>query len=215
VEKVEIAGPNGNEIRSVVHFDSVALEAEAKALATKVNTAALDRLGFQLDVVIGHARMTGTQFSPVNPTPGVLSAGVGELLIVGEKVTMVLGTTAERIKSVLEQATPPGEVHYRLFRSARLATSLVEEFMILYQVLLMLVGDRQEDVDKFIVSEEPSVPQTPSPHRLGVMETVYTRLRNELGHKRARVNLDTTRAEMRARVDGLRALAKRPIELLS
>jgi hypothetical protein len=199
----------------VVHFDSVASEDEAKSLATKVNTASLDRLGFQLNVVIAHALLTGTQFSPVNPTPGVLSAGVGEYLILGEKVTMVLGTTAERIKSVLEQATPPGEVHYQLFRSARLATSPVEEFMILYQVLLILAGDRQEDVDKFIVSEEPSIPQTPSPHRQGAMETVYTRLRNELGHKRAAVNLDTTRAEMRARVDGLRALAKRAIELLS
>jgi len=212
VEKVEIEGQDGKEIRTTVHFSSIASEAEAQGLATKINTAALDRIGFHFCAVIDNARMTSTQFSPVAPTPGVLSVAAGELLIVGESVRMVLGTTADNVKSILEQATPPAEINYGLFRSAGLATSPVEEFMILYQILLMLVGEHQKDVDSFIAGEEPSVPQTPSPHNSAVMETVYTRLRNEVGHRRAGVNLDKTRSEMREQVAGLRNLAKRAIE---
>jgi len=45
------------------------------------------------------------------------------------------------------------------------------------------------------------------------METVYTRLRNELAHKRAGVNIDNTKAEMANRLGGLIALTKRAIEL--
>ena len=43
--------------------------------------------------------------------------------------------------------------------------------------------------------------------------TVYTRLRNELGHKRQNVNLDATKTEMKSHVGGLAALVKRTIEL--
>ncbi len=45
------------------------------------------------------------------------------------------------------------------------------------------------------------------------METVYTRLRNELAHQRAGVNLDNTKAEMSNRLSRLIALTKRAIEL--
>ena len=215
VEKVDVEGQGGNEIHTTVYFHSIASEAEAQSLATKINTTALDRIGFHFGIVIDNARMTITQFSPVTPTPGVLTIGVGDVLILGESLMTVLGTTADNVKSILEQATPPGEINYGLFRSARLATSPVEEFVILYQILLMLVGDRQRDVDTFIVGEEPSVPQTPSPHNSAVIETVYTRLRNELGHRRAGVNLDQTRSEMHERVAGLRNLVEKAIELRS
>ena len=86
--------------------------------------------------------------------------------------------------------------------------------MILYHILLMLYNDRQPDVDAFIVSADPRVPQTPDPRQgTSRKETIYTRLRNELGHKRPGVNLDNTRSEMTGRADGLKALTKRAIEL--
>ena len=45
------------------------------------------------------------------------------------------------------------------------------------------------------------------------METVYTRLRNELGHSRKGVNLQDTKAEMANQLGGLIAITKRAIEL--
>src|SRR5206468_3507544 len=98
----------------------------------------------------------------------------------GEASRLVLGyPTAEPTKSQLEQAAPPGEHNYALFRSAMQATSPVEEFMLLYNLLLMLHNDKQGDVDAFILNEDPGVPTTPNPNPRspGFMETVYTRLR--------------------------------------
>jgi hypothetical protein len=78
VDQVEVEAPTaGDEIRITVHFSSVASEAEATALATKVSTVALNRLAFHHNIVIENARITGHQFSPVNPPPGVLSVSAG------------------------------------------------------------------------------------------------------------------------------------------
>jgi hypothetical protein len=219
VDKLEIEGANGDEIRSTVYLASVATQDDGKALAAKVNTAALDRIAFFHGVAIEKARITGDRFSPVNPEPGVLNADVGEYVSIDAKARMVIGISAACLKSELEQASPPGERNFALFRSARQSEGPVEEFMHLYNILLMLYNDSQLAVDAFIVGEDPAVPQTQSPphtgrrRKAGRMETVYTRLRNEFGHQRAGVNLDNTKAEMANRLGGLIALTKRAIEL--
>ena len=85
----------------------------------------------------------------------------------------------------------------------------------MYNLLLMVLGDNQKDVDDFIMHEAPSTPQTPSlrPHaNPGELETVFTRLRNELGHARGGVNLDKTKIEMAMCVRELAALTKKAIQ---
>jgi hypothetical protein len=216
VETVEVESPNGDEFLSTVHLASVATPEDGKAIATKVNTAALNRISFFHRIAIEDSHNTSAQFSPLNPEPFVLAAAPGELLIVGEAVKLVIGIPAARLKTELEHSSPPGEQYFGLFRSARLSMSSVEEFMHLYHILLMLFNDSQSSVDRFIVGEDPAVPQTPDPRprtRPLVMETVYTRLRNEFAHKRAGVNLDNTKAEMANRLGGLIALVTRAIEL--
>jgi hypothetical protein len=216
VNKVEIEAPNGDVIRLRVHFTSVASDSMAKDLAIKVSVAALNRIAFHHQVVIVNDRMTSLSLSPVtaSDSDGARLAATATLVLVGDASRLVLGyPAAEPVKSQLEQVSPPGEHNYALFRSAIQATSPVEEFMLLYNLLLMLNNDCQDDVDRFIVSEDPGVPRTPSPHRKGVIETMYTRLRNEVGHRRAGVKLEDTRSEMVGRVAALRALTKRAIEL--
>jgi hypothetical protein len=78
-----------------------------------------------------------------------------------------------------------------------------------------LDNDSQRRVDHFITTQEPTVARTPV-QLLGSKkprtETIYTRLRNELGHWRPGVDLATTNANMAAWVDRLRALTKAAIE---
>jgi hypothetical protein len=123
------------------------------------------------------------------------------------------------LKAELEQPAPPGERNFRLFRSALQSASSVEEFMHFYNIMLMLFDDDQPGaqgrVDEFIRREEPGVASTPHPRFPNVHETLYTRLRNELGHNRKDVNLDHTKAEMRKHLGGLISLTKRAIELHS
>jgi hypothetical protein len=84
----------------------------------------------------------------------------------------------------------------------------------------MLHNDDQWAVDEFIKRGEPGIQETPQPpikrrrraRQAVVMETIYTKLRNELGHKRDGVNLDNTKSGMAKRLDGLIALTKRAIE---
>ncbi len=214
VDKVEIEGPKGDEIQTTVYLASVVSHEEGRALAAQVNTAALNRICFNYNIAIENARNTGDQFSPINPEPGVLAIMLTDYAAFVGEVRSVLGIEAAELKTKLEHASPPGENYYGLLRSARHSLSPVEEFMHLYHILLMIYNDKQADVDSFIVSEDPAVPQTQAPLKgQGIMETVYTRLRNEFAHRRAGVNLDNTKSEMATRLGGLIGLTKRAIEL--
>ncbi len=216
IDKVQVEGPNGDEILTIVRLASVGTAEDGKAIATKVNTSVIDRIAFFHGIAIEDARIVDAQFSRLDPEPGVLEAAPGDFLFIGDAVKMVIGIPAASLKTELERASPPGERNFALFRSARQSTSPVEEFMHLYHILLMLLQDDQSSVDAFICCEELGVPQTPDPrpHKRS-METVYTRLRNEFAHKRAGVNLNDTKAEMANRLGGLVTLTARAIELHS
>lgn len=220
VHKIEIEGPNGDEIRSTVHLASVATQDDGRALATKVNTAALNRIAFFHSMAIEKAQSSGDQFSPVSPQPGIHAIAVSlNCSTPTLAARVVVGIPTTLLKAQLEQASPSGERNFGLFRSARQSESPVEEFMHLYNMLLMIYNDGQVYVDTFIVDEDPAVQQTQRPPKQrprkasGVKETVYTRLRNELAHNRPDVNPDKTKAEMANRLGGLIALTKRAIEL--
>ena len=90
--------------------------------------------------------------------------------------------------------------------------------MHLYHILLMIYNDSQADVDAFVIGEDPTIPQTPRPRkcprkRPDVMETDYTRLRNELAHKR---HSEPRQDEGRhgQPLGGLVALTKRAIDYI-
>jgi hypothetical protein len=219
VGKVEIKGPNGTEILTAVHLAGVDSPTEGIAVATKVHMVALDRISFRYDIALENGRVIESGFSPVDDlaSPGEhrITPGTGHYFIDGQDVKFKRGLSSERLKTELEQPAPPGEHNFRLFRSARQSTGAVEEFMHLYNILLMFFDDdqrrAQRRLDDFIRTQCPGVPQTPHPFYDGVNETVYTRLRNELGHHR-KDSLDETKAEMAKRLGELIALTKQAIE---
>jgi len=213
VDKVEVEGPNGDKILSTVHLASVATQEDGKAIATKVNEDALNRISFFHAVAIENGQSTSAQFSPLSPQPaGRLVPATGNYAFTGYPPNLVVGITAATLKAELEQSSPPGGQHFGLFRSARQSMSPVEEFMHLYHILLMLFDDSQGHVDDFIRRKDPAVSQTQDPRKgPGVMETVYTRLRNEFGHRRSGVNVDAAKAEMADRLGELVKLTKQAI----
>jgi hypothetical protein len=217
VDKVALIGWNGDEILSTVYLASVETREAGKSLATKVNTAALNRISFLHSIAIENDKIAGSQFSPLDPPFEVqvdaqVHPDTGDYVYVGEAVRLVLGISAESIKVEIEKPSLPGERYYGLLRSARQSLSPVEEFVHVYNILLMLYDDSFMDVDDFILSKDPAVPQTPDPRNANRKETVYTRLRHELAHARAGVNMDSTKAEMTKRVSELIALTKQAIE---
>lgn len=213
VARIEVEALNGDELNSAVHLSFVATHNDGRAVAVGVNRAALDRIAFFRDLVIENARITGEQFSAVTPRSGVFAVTAGSYLLLGGSANFVHNVSSQQLKQELEQPNVPGERNFGLLCSARRSGSPVEEFMHLYNILLMLFNDRQDDLDSFIVTEDSAVPQTPSPRVSGRTETVYTRLRNELAHQRAGVVIDQTKAEMAQVLGDLIALTKRAIEL--
>jgi hypothetical protein len=219
VGKVEIEAANGNEILTAVHVTGVDSTVDGVAIARKVHMAALDRISFRESIVVENGDVTEQKFSQIDPpTTGELhfihlSAEAGHLALVGYPATLRVARTAAHVKAELEQEAPAGERYYSFFRSARQSKSSVEEFMHLYNILLMLFDDSQARVDDFIMRENPGVPLTPDPRPNRTNnETVYTRLRNQFAHKRD-ADLDQTKAEMTSCLSGLIALTKRAIEL--
>jgi len=217
VDKIEIEAPNnGDEINSTVYISDVADSDAGIALAEKVLTAVLNRISFWHKLGIADGELTGHQFIPINQPPNLMSLEAADTMkFTGDVLKYALGLPADKLKLDLEQPKLRGEDHFGLLRSALLSTSSVEKFMHLYHILLMLFFDSQKKVDKFIVSENPYVPQRPYKQprkKKPEMETVYTRLRNQFAHKRPNVTLEETKTEMEEWLGELIELTKRAIQ---
>lgn len=102
----------------------------------------------------------------------------------------------------------------RHFSAVRVYSSVIQQedpmarFMFFYNIILTLNGDRQAKVDSNILSVAPDTPQTASPINSGAQETVYTRLRNEIAHKREGVEFESTSSEVNQWVSALGSITK-------
>ncbi|TAE60034.1 MAG: hypothetical protein EAZ76_11110 [Nostocales cyanobacterium] len=114
------------------------------------------------------------------------------------------------VKQLLEKRTYQEFAYYNLFYSALNFKDAMSKFMALYSIALSLCGDSQEKVDQCILSFQPSIKTNP-PYRQrksGVPETIYTRLRNEVGHIRPNTTIEQTRQEMEKNLNGLILIVK-------
>jgi hypothetical protein len=212
VDKVEIEGPDGQTIQAVVHLLAVPTPEEGIRRARQVFDTALTRLAFHYGLVVQTPAITGELFLPLQQGGHGVSF-VASRCLDGCAVNRLVATiTPNALRARLQQEAP-GEQYFGLFVSALRATGPAEQFMHLYNLLLMFCHDDQVEVDDFIRAEEPRVPQSPCPRKPGVQETVYTRLRNELVHAQAGIDREDARREMAGRLRGLIELARRAIEL--
>jgi len=86
--------------------------------------------------------------------------------------------------------------------------------MSLYNIVLSLSNDSQEDVDMLALNLDKATPTNAPfrPRKSGTNETVYTRLRNQVGHVRKGTTIEGTRAEMDQWISGLIGMAKHLID---
>lgn len=118
----------------------------------------------------------------------------------------------QEVASLLEKQPLTRPDLYSAYRFVLNQSDAVVRFMFLYNILLQICGDDQGKIDDFIRRKIPDVAQSQSPyHNRGVKETVYTRLRNEVGHRRAGTYLEQTRTEIEGNVANFQALVKKAI----
>jgi hypothetical protein len=94
----------------------------------------------------------------------------------------------------------------------------VARYMLLYSLLLQTKEDRQKEVDRFICIKDKDVKTSKSPQRPKPVksppqdETIYTTLRNEIGHVRKGSTFKETCRQIGVKVKGLEDLTKLAIE---
>lgn len=205
----------GNAIVGSVEVSSVQTPEDGTKLARSVIENALNRLSYANQIVIRPAKVIERVFTSMSPGLGIAAVVLpGVISFHGQVVDIIVDLGPLSLAKVFEPAMLPGEEYFGALRSARLSIGPVEEFMHLYAILLELLGDKQLNIDAFIVSINPQVPQSPSQRpntKAGEMETIFTRLRNELAHKRVGVKVDLTKQEMAACVGDLREIVKEAI----
>ena len=84
------------------------------------------------------------------------------------------------------------EIYLRQYVFANSESNEIVRFSFLYNLLLQIVGDKQSKADESILEVDLHCEQTISPLN-GKQETVYTKLRNELAHKRENSKYSETR----------------------
>jgi hypothetical protein len=122
------------------------------------------------------------------------------------------------MKESLEQINSDDLTYYDLFYSALSLTDPIAKFMVLYLIVLSTFTDDQGKVDEFILSKqsgESGVPIFPPyrPRRSGIPETIYTKLRNQVGHIRPGTTIQSTREEMEKNLGGLIRITRKIISL--
>ena len=102
--------------------------------------------------------------------------------------------------------------YFEMFKSTMAMNETISKFMLLYFIALSICNDKQEKVDKKILRHQPSTPTNEPYGRRKTPETIYTRLRNEIGHRRPGTSIEGTRKEMQANLNGLMNAVKYLIE---
>ncbi|GEM_PF-3837347 len=101
----------------------------------------------------------------------------------------------DSLKMQVENYWGSHNVRMRLFRNSISQEDPVTRYLLLYNVLLFIHSDRQKELDKCIAKIDTNVEHKPSP-KDNKPETIYTRLRNEIGHNRQGVKSQTTIKEI-------------------
>ncbi len=96
----------------------------------------------------------------------------------------------------------------QMFYDAATIVEPVGRFISLYTLLLHKFSDNQKEVNNAILGVDPTVGQFKSPQDEWY-ETVFSKLRNEMSHKREGTNILETQNEIKLNVDRFEAIVKK------
>lgn len=181
---------------------------------TNVVNMLLDRISVELNKPIGEpahgmwipACKDGEVLIPLEERIGMLCNM--------EVITSPSKKEMEELKEKLINFNQLESFYFSQYRFSIRQDDAVAKFMFLYNLLLSISGDQQKKLDEFIRACNPEVSQTKSPLSKGdkvIMETVYTRLRNEVAHIRADVVPESTIKEIKANVGEFQRIVNKAV----
>lgn len=209
---IAIKSENFDRISMVFTLSDVYSSEEAGSIANELVNSLLDRLAIEFDISIEEPRCSGMSF-PTDES-GKKYIVKSNFLAVLDGVEMDIRPGQHRIqelKQKLEGVKPTRNLHLSLYRFSIKQKDPLARFMLLYNILLFLNGEKQKKVDAFIISCDPEVLKTLSPKSPNTFETIYTRLRNEIAHSRNDVIPEHTIKEIAVNVATFQMIVKTAI----
>jgi len=183
---VHLFSPMPEEITLDVETDC-ASEREALDFSATLAGQVLDDLAVHLKKPIDRERMVGYCLRKLAIEPGDTAAFVTASSLVSSYATHALpmrmdALAAQRLFDYGLSTDTAHRVWRHLFRDALNIGEPIARFMLLYGILLLVCGDNQGEVDDRVWTLRPDADASES--RKKVKQTVYTELRNTLGHGR-------------------------------
>ena len=205
-----------------VHFNGPVSSEQVRFLTDEAARKMVNRLAFHLNAFLKEPEFVAGSFTKIHAdghneyfeesiVRARFTARAEDIHYYGDEAMAclqhILGATA----------VVPGEGQFDLYRTLMAGSDSVAKFLAFYLVLMSAHNDSQRDLDAFILRWEPTVVYAKTDPPRGrktdwTYETVYTRLRNQVGHSRG-FALRDTRAEMDAHMTGLMTLVRKCIEV--
>lgn len=189
---------------------------KACEIANYFSDKILNRIAFTFNAIIGIPRLySGTIVEEITLEDGMKSVIIHPSTITS-RVTVsadlkITPPPSDKIKILLDGLPYEDNLkdhYYSEYRFILLNNDPIAVFMSLYNILLQVLGDDQKFVDEFIRQEEPSVQEFPD--RQG-KQTLYTKLRNDVGHPKKRP-LKETNEEIKAVLEKFKMFVRKAIE---
>lgn len=211
-EKVEPVDPLEDEWHMTIHLGAITSIEEVKQIGNAISDAIIDIVALVLNIKISAVRVIGFGL-----TPRAGEGGIGHLLLPPLQASgtgssgghPLSGTDIQKIQDALvRMSSVKNKLTMKLFRNAVSADEPLVQFLVLYLILDIMHGS-QKAIDRFIMTVNPTTPQTvsqdPDKKKKGIQETIYTRLRNEIAHRES-FGLDTTIAGISNYLDEFRRI---------
>lgn len=209
---LETDDPEENNCTMTLMLGLVTSIEEADQLADSIKDRLFEFFSLILGCGVGRTRLIGHNLVP---RPG--EGGQMHVILPTIRVHAIGHSTPRRLTNhdirSLQDAfsrvyTVGGGSLLRIFRYAMNIDDEVSKFLMLY-LILYLLRSNQREVDELIRAIEPTVDQTPNPRNPILMETCYTRLRNEITHRD--VDHEATRQEILQRIHDLTNIVRAAI----
>lgn len=212
IEAPVVANPDESAILLRVEIEGAFTQDEAIAEASAVATSVADRLVYERGSYLPTPTMTDMAFD----VDGVKSLGDSFNLICRGVQVNALGQPAlDTLIATASRTNFPGETHLATLRAALGCDDPIGKFLCLYGILMTLAGDDQKKIDTLIEKHEPGQVRTPRPDKPDIMETPYTRLRNEVAHRLKTRTVGAIHSEMEQRLPGLTTIVRKAIKDLT
>lgn len=216
VTKYAVETVRDNRLQVKYYFRDVDSRERVESVVAETIHEILDKIAFQFQVTIGEPYIRGYSIT-ANHVDGLKEiVGVNLHVRCEAKCTLKPGPESiGRLRELLESDTPLVDGAISFFRFSLRQTNPVARFMLLYNILLSLNGDNQAKLDNFLISMKPQVEVKPSPHKKwkssNLYETVYTRLRNEIGHARKGAVPRETAKEIESHISDFQSIVRNAI----